>query len=208
VFDITIYGDDVLIAGKFPGPASNKRNLVLVDGDTGEVIRWYNNSPVLKSVLPAPELGGVYGGGRSLTALDFATGKKLWTRAKTTVDVIRAHDSKPAYRDLELDADGKTIWAACICDKVDANPAKALVKLDTEGNHDASWLTQVGTGTFGHSMVDHNGKLLLAAGGSDFVTEFDKTAGGARGWKQDTSGSALEVDPMSMARTLSQARRA
>jgi hypothetical protein len=208
VFDITIYGDDVLIAGKFPGPASNKRNLVLVDGDTGEVIRWYYNSPVLKSVLPAPELGRVYGGGRSLTAFDFATGKKLWTRAKTTVDVIRAHDSKPAYRDLELDADGKTIWAACICDKVDANPAKALVKLDTEGNHDASWLTQAGTGTFGHSMVDHNGKLFLAAGGSDFVTEFDKTAGGARGWKQDTSGSALEVDPMSMARTLSQARRA
>jgi len=192
VFDMTLYGDDVLIAGNFPGPTSNERNLVLVDGKTGEVIRWYN-APKLKSVLAAPELGSVYGGGRSLTAFDFATGKKLWTRAKTAVDAIRAHDSKPAYRDLELDADGKTIWAACICDKVDGKAAKALVKLDTEGNHDASWLTQAGTGSFGQSVVDHNGKLFLAAGGSDFVVEFDKTAGGERGWKQDTSGSAQAV---------------
>ena len=109
------------------------------------------------------------------------------------MDVVRAHDSKPAYRDLELDADGKTIWAACICDKVGVNPAKALVKLDTEGNHYPSWLTQAGTGSFGQSVVDHNGKLFLAAGGSDFVAEFDKAAGGARGWKQDTSGSAQAV---------------
>jgi hypothetical protein len=192
VFDMTLYGNDVLIAGKFPGPTSNKRNLVLVDGDTGDVIRWYN-SPSLKSVLAAPELGRVYAGGVSLSAFDFATGKRLWTRAKTEVDAIRAHDSKPAYRDLELDADGETIWAACICDKVDANAAKALVKLDTEGNHDASWLTQAGTGAFGQSVVDHNGKLYLAAGGSDFVAEFDKTAEGEPGWKQDTSGSAQAV---------------
>src|SRR5215208_6254621 len=192
VFDMTLYGDDVLIAGNFSGPTTNKGNLVLVDGTTGKVSRWYN-SPVLKSVLPAPELERVYGGGRSLTAFDFATGEKLWTKAKTDVDAIRAHDSKPAYRDLELDADGKTIWAACICDKVDANPAKALVKLDTEGKHYASWLTEAGTGSFGQSVVDHNGKLYLAAGGSDFVAEFDKTAGGTRGWKRDTSGSAQAV---------------
>ena len=108
-------------------------------------------------------------------------------------DPVRAHDSKPAYRDLELDADGETIWAACICDKVGVNPAKALVKLNTEGKHIASWLTQAGTGSFGQSVVDHNGKLFLTAGGSDFVAEFDKTAGGARGWKRDTSGSAQAV---------------
>jgi len=155
--------------------------------------RWYDDSPTLKSVLAAPKLGRVYGGGRSLTAFDFATGEKLWTKAKTDVDAIRAHDSKPAYRDLELDADGKTIWAACICDKVDANPAKALVKLDTEGKHYASWLTQAGTGAFGQSVVDHNGKLYLAAGGSDFLAEFDKGSGGARGWVRDTSGSAQAV---------------
>jgi hypothetical protein len=193
VFDMTLYGNDVLIAGTFPGPTSKERNLVLVDGDTGEVIRWYN-APKLKSVLAAPDLGRVYGGGLSLSAFDFDTGKKkLWTRAKTEVEAVRAHDSKPAYRDLELDADGKTIWAACICDKVDANPAKALVKLDTEGKHYASWLTQAGTGSFGQSVVDHNGKLYLAAGGSDFVAEFDKTAGGARRWRRDTSGSAQAV---------------
>jgi hypothetical protein len=193
VFDMTTYGDDVLIAGKFTDPTnSTHKNLVLVDGETGKVIRWYN-SPSLKSVLAAPNLGRVYGGGVSLSAFDFATGKRLFTRAKTSVDAVRAHDSKPAYRDLELDSDGETIWAACICDKVEANPAKALVKLDTEGNHDASWLTQAGTGSFGQSVVDYNGKLFLAAGGSDFVAEFDKAKGGERGWKQDTSGSAQAV---------------
>jgi hypothetical protein len=193
VFDMTLYGDDVLIAGNFPGPTSNERNLVLVDGDTGKVIRWYDDSPTLKSVLAAPELGKVYGGGRSLTAFDIDTGEKLWTRAKTEVDAIRAHDSKPAYRDLELDANGQTIWAACICDKVDGNAAKALVKLDKEGKHDTEWLTEAGTGAFGQSVVDHNGKLYLAAGGSDFLAEYDKATKGARGWVRDTSGSAQAV---------------
>ena len=192
VFDMTTYGGDVLIAGNFSGPSSTEKNLVRVDGATGKVVQWYD-APPLKSVLAAPDLGRVYGGGVSLSAFDFATGKELLTRAKTAVDTVRAHDSKPAYRDLELDADGKTIWAACICDKVGVNPAKALVKLDTAGKHYASWLTQAGTGSFGQSVVDHNGKLFLAAGGSDFVAEFDKAAGGARGWKQDTSGSAQAV---------------
>jgi hypothetical protein len=198
VWDMTIYGDDVLIAGKFSGPSSTKKNLVLVEGagpDAGQVIRWYNNSPTLKSVLAAPGLGTVYGGGVSLSAFDFATGKKLWTRSKTTVDpTIRTHASSPAYRDLELDADGQTIWAACVCDAVDGKPAKALVKLDTEGNHYAEeWLTKAGESTFGQSVVDHNGKLYLAAGGSDFLAEYDKTSGGARGWVRDTSGSAQAV---------------
>jgi hypothetical protein len=192
VFDMTLYGNDVLIAGNFPGPTTNKSNLVLVDGDTGEVIRWYN-SPKLKSVLAAPELGKVYGGGRSLSVFDFATGKELWTRAKTSVDpTIRTHDSKPAYRDLELD--GRTIWAACICDAVNGNPAKALVKLGIKGNHYTSWLTQAGKAAFGLSVVDHNGKLYLGAGGSDFVGEYDKARGGARGWARDTSGSTQAVE--------------
>jgi hypothetical protein len=197
VWDMMVYGTgpdaDVLIAGKFSGPSSTKKNLVLVDGTTGNVIRWYN-SPSLKSVLAAPGLGRVYGGGVSLSAFDFATGKKLWTRSKTTVDpTIRPHDSSPAYRDLELDADGQTIWAACICDAVDGKPAKALVKLDIEGIHYASWVTEAGEAAFGQSVVDHNGKLYLAAGGSDFLAEYDKTAKGARGWVRDTSGSAQAV---------------
>ena len=202
VWDMVVYGTgpdaDVLIAGKFSGPSSTKKNLVLVDGTTGNVIRWYNNSPSLKSVLAAPGLGRVYGGGVSLSAFDFSTGKKLWTTAKTTVDpTIRIHDSSPAYRDLELDADGKTIWAACICDAVDGQPAKALIKLDIDGNglatHDASWQTEAGEAAFGQSVVDHNGKLYLAAVGSDFLAEYDKTAKGARGWVRDTSGSAQAV---------------
>ena len=196
VWDMTLYGKNVLIAGNFPGPTSTQKNLVLVKGsgtNAGDVIRWYN-SPSLKSVLAAPGLGRVYGGGGSLSAFDFATGTKLWTKAKTEVVANRTHDSKPAYRDLELDADGKTIWAACICDKVDANPAKALVKLDKEGNHVTEWLTEAGTGAFGQSVVDHNGKLYLAAGGSDFVAEFDKDLGGARRWRRDTSGSAQAVE--------------
>jgi hypothetical protein len=198
VWDMMVYGTgpdaDVLIAGKFSGPSSTKKNLVLVDGTTGKVIRWYNNSPTLKSVLAAPGLGRVYGGGVSLSAFEFSTGKKLWTRSKTTVDsTIRPHDSSPAYRDLELDADGKTIWAACICDAVDGKPAKALIKLDIEGNHYASWVTEAGEAAFGQSVVDHNGKLYLAAGGSDFLAEYDKTAKGTRGWVRDTSGSAQAV---------------
>ena len=139
VFDMTLYRGDVLIAGKFPGPSNTRENLVRVDGATGKVIRWYD-APSLKSVLAAPKLGTVYGGGVSLSAFDFATGKELWTRAKTSVDpTIRVHDSKPAYRDLELDADGKTIWAACICDAVNGKRAKALVKLSIGGRHVTSW---------------------------------------------------------------------
>ena len=193
VWDMTIYGNDVLIAGKFAGPTSTEENLVLVDGESGKVIKWFD-SPSLKSVLAAPNLGRVYGGGVSLSAFEFATGKRLWTKAKTTVDPsLRTHDNSPAYRDLELDADGKTIWAACVCDTVDANPAKALVKLSTEGKHDASWLAEAGKGAFGYSVVDHNEKLYLSAGGSDFLGEFDKAAGGERGWVRDTSGSAQAV---------------
>ena len=49
VFDMTLYGDDVLIAGNFAGPSSTQKNLVLVDGKTGRVIRWFD-APSLKSV--------------------------------------------------------------------------------------------------------------------------------------------------------------
>jgi PQQ-like domain len=196
VWDIEAYGGtgDLLIAGTFAGPTSTQENLVLVDGSTGKVIRWYD-SPSLKTVLAAPGLKRVYGGGRSLSAFDFATGKELWTRAKTSVDpTIRTHDSKPAYRDFELD--GKTIWAACICDAVNSNPAKALVKLGIEGNHYTSWVTQAGKGAFGESVVKYNGKLYLGAGGSDFVAQYDKARGGAPGWARDTSGSTQVVEVM------------
>jgi hypothetical protein len=195
VWDIEPYGGtgNLLIAGTFAGPTSTKKNLVLVDGSTGKVIRWYN-SPSLKTVLAAPGLGRVYGGGRSLSAFEFSTGKRLWTKAKTEVNVKRAHDSKPTYRDLKRD--GRTIWAACICDAVNGNPAKALVKLGIKGNHDTSWRTQAGVGAFGESVVKYNGKLYLAAGGSDFVGQYDKAGGGSRDWVRDTSGSVQVVGLM------------
>src|SRR5918995_3279818 len=67
VWNMTLYGDDVLIAGNFPGPTSTQKNLVRVDGTTRKVEQWYN-APSLKSVLAAPDLGRIYGGGVSLTA--------------------------------------------------------------------------------------------------------------------------------------------
>src|SRR5215210_5619143 len=196
VWDMTTYRDDVLIAGEFPGPSSKGNNLVRVDGKTGEVIKWFD-APLLKSVLAAPDLGRVYGGGDSLLAFEFARGKKraLWSRAKITVDKsLHERNNKAAYRDLELD--GKTIWAACACDAVDGKPAKALVKLSTEGVHDASWITRAAKDSFGHEVVDRGRKLYLAAGGSDFLAELDKGAGGKRSWVRDTMGSAQAVEVM------------
>ena len=140
VWDMATYRGDVLIAGEFPGPSSKENNLVRVDGKTGQVIKWFDASP-LKSVVGAPDLGRVYGGGDRLSAFEFAKGKRVWSRAKITVDKSlhdRVHEA--AYRDLELD--GKTIWAACVCDAVNGKPAKALVKLSTEGVHDTSWVTR------------------------------------------------------------------
>jgi hypothetical protein len=45
-------------------------------------------------------------------------------------------------------------------------------------------------------VVNYNGKLYLGAGGSDFLGEYDKTRGGARGWVRDTSGSTQAVEVM------------
>jgi hypothetical protein len=194
VWDMTTYRGDVLIAGEFPGPSSKENNLVRVDGKTGRVIKWFD-APPLKSVLGAPDLGRVYGGGDRLSAFEFATGKRLWTRAKITVDKSlhdRVHEA--AYRDLELD--GKTIWAACVCDAVNGKPAKALVKLSTEGVHDASWVTKAAKDSFGHEVVDRGRKLYLAAGGSDFLAQLNKGAGGKRSWVRDTMGSAQAVAVM------------
>jgi hypothetical protein len=196
VWDMALYGDDVLIAGSFSGPSGKGNNLVRVDGKTGRVIKWFE-APPLKSVLGAPDLGRVYGGGDSLSAFESAGSKKhaLWSRAKITIDKSlydRVHEAD--YRDLERD--GKTIWAACVCDAVNGKPAKTLVKLSTEGVHDASWVTKAARDSYGHEVVDYNGKLYLAAGGSDFLAKLDKGAGGNRSWVRDTSGSVQAVTVM------------
>jgi hypothetical protein len=205
VWDLTLYdenkqieGDEnVLIAGKFSGPSSTQNNLVLVKGagpEAGRVIRWYN-APSLKSALAAPDLGRVYGGGVSLSAFELG-GTKLWTKAKTTVDTTLYPDApSPSYRDLELDADGQTIWAACACDAVDGNPAKALVKLNKEGAHDASWRAAADLPSWGMSLVNANGALYLGAGGSDYLAEFSKSDGTIT-WLSDTSGSVQVVEVM------------
>jgi hypothetical protein len=196
VWDMTLYGENVLIAGTFSGPSSTQKNLVLVKGagaGAGRVIRWYN-APSLKSVLAAPKLGKAYGGGESLSAFELS-GKKLWTKAKTTVDTSLYPDApSPSYRDLELD--GSTIWAACACDAVDGKPAKALVKLRTDGVHVTSWLAEADPTSWGMSLVKANGALYLGTGGSDYLAKYDKTAGGARGWRRDTSGSVQVVEMM------------
>src|SRR3712207_6557326 len=83
VRDIDVYGTNVVIGGDFRGPTSSQNNLVTVDGSTGQGLRWFNNSGKAQSVLAAPDLGRVYVGGASLSAYEFATGKKLWTRAQT-----------------------------------------------------------------------------------------------------------------------------
>src|SRR5918994_4879381 len=195
VWDMAIYGDDVLIAGKFSGPTSTQKNLVLVDGATGQVIRWYN-APSLKSALAAPDLGRVYGGGVSLTAFDKDSGTKVWTKAKTTVNTTRYPDApSPGYRDLELD--GQTIWAACACDAVGGKAAKVLVKLRaTDGEQDTSWLAQADPASWGMSLVEDNGALYLGAGGSDYLAKYDKSAGGSRAWQADTPGPVQVVEVM------------
>jgi hypothetical protein len=197
VWDMTLYGQDVLIAGNFSGPTSTQRNLVLVKGagaNAGQVIQWYN-SPSLKSALAAPDLGRVYGGGVSLSAFERG-GKKLWTKAKTTVDssLYSTNAPSPSYRDLELD--GQTIWAACACDAVGGTAAKALVKLDTDGNHASSWRAAADRDAWRMSVAQANGALYLGAGGSDYLAKFSKANGGNPNWLRDTSGSVQVVEVM------------
>ena len=205
VWDMTLYdenkqieGDEnVLIAGKFSGSSSTQKNLVLVKGagpKAGRVLRWYN-APSLKSALAAPDLGRVYGGGVSLTAFDKDSGTPLWSRAKTTVNTTLYPDAPtPGYRDLELD--GQTIWAACACDAVGGNPAKALVKLSTEGTHEASWRAAADPASWGMSVLKAtNGALYLGTGGSDDLAKYE-TTGGSPSWRRDTSGSVQVVEVM------------
>src|SRR5919112_6900298 len=199
VRDIDVYGTAVVIGGDFPGPTTGQRNLVVVDGTTGGLISWYNSAK-LQSVLAAPDLGRIYGGGVYLSAFDVATGKLLWSRAQTFVDqTVHSHSPAQGYRDLERD--GSTIWAACVCDNVSADPdvpskALALIKLSTEGVHDTSWVANVvATDIMGISVAQTSDNLYLGVGGTDYIAEFSK-ATGARVWKRDTSGSTQVVEVM------------
>ena len=196
VRDIDVYGDDVVIGGDFPGPNGTQKNLVVVDGTTGGLVRWYNSAK-LQSVLAAPDLGRIYGGGLYLSAFDVNTGKLLWSRAQTFVDQsIHSHSPPAGYKDLERD--GSTIWAACVCDDLSVSPSKALavLKLNTEGERDSSWVADVvATDIMGISVTQSADKLYLGVGGTDYIAQFSK-ATGAREWKMDTSGSTQVVEKM------------
>jgi hypothetical protein len=77
-----------------------------------------------------------------------------------------------------------------------AKAAKALVKLDLQGNRDASWRAAADPASWGMSLVEANGALYLGTGGSDYLAKYDKMARGARGWRRDTSGSVQVVEEM------------
>jgi hypothetical protein len=196
VRDIDVYGTAVVIGGDFPGPTSTQRNLVVLDGTTGALVSWYNSAK-LQSVLAAPDLGRIYGGGLYLSAFDVTTGKLLWSRAQTFVDQsIHSHNPPAGYSDLERD--GATIWGACVCDDLSVSPSKAwaLVKLSTEGERDASWVADVrSTDIKGISVAQSADTLYLGAGGTDYVGAFSK-ANGSLVWRKDTSGSAQAVEVM------------
>jgi Ca2+-binding RTX toxin-like protein len=212
VTEIKVYNNDVVIGGKFAGPTSTQKNLVVVDGTTGVTpetpARWFNAPNLLEALLTAPDLGVIYVGAKSLTAFDFATGNKLWTQAEATVDsTLRSHPLQAGYRDLERD--GSTIWAACACDAIKTPdgttfPTRSLVKLSTEGAYNASWdpINNVGPGgqtggdSWGISLVNTTDKLYLGTGGSDFLAEYPKANNGAISWKRDTSGSTQAVEEM------------
>ena len=194
VWDLAVYetggSDDVLIGGNFSG-GPGKKNLVLVDGGSGNIVQWYP-APSGKAVLAAPSLGRVYSGGQSLTAFN-VSGAKLWTRTKVGINPsIRGHNTPAAYRDMELS--GSTIWVACQCDRVDSQQdnAKSLIKLDTEGHWQSSFEpAQAGESATGIAIEVIGGDLYLGAGGSDYVASY--TTSGAQRWKRDTSGSTQEL---------------
>jgi hypothetical protein len=183
----------LVIAGRFTaGP--KKKNLVVVDPKRGRIVDWYQ-APIGKAVLAAPKLRTIYSGGISLTAFKFS-GRKLWTRAKLGINPdLRGHDTKPAYRDMELRR--KTIWVACQCDRVDSatDNAKSLIKLNSRGRWDPSFKPQgAGSAAWGVAVEMIKGDLYLGAGGSDYVASY--TTSGSQRWKRDTSGSTQELASM------------
>ena len=124
---------------QLPGPSSTKKNLVLVDGATGKVIRWYNNSPTLKSVLAAPgrPREGLRWGGESL-GVRLRHGQEALDQSEDHGRPHHTHPrqqsglSRPRARRRRPDDLGSVHLR-----RGERNPAKALVKLDIEGNHDA-----------------------------------------------------------------------
>lgn len=189
-WDMDALGDGVVVAGKFG--SSGQQRLVKV-GPTGA--QWFSGvSQPLKSVLVAPN-GLVYGGGTKLAAWNAVTRQKVWSnRSQVTTDPsLRAHTTKPAYRDLMWK--DNAIYAACQCDALEGAPVKALVRLSADGVHDPTFtpggLNADGAAT-GLAIATDGVDLYLGAGGSDFFASY--TTAGTQRWKRDTSGSTQSVE--------------
>ena len=125
---------DVLIAGNFPRAQVQHQE------------RTWSWSTALPESDPVVQLAvAEVGSGRARAREGLRRGgESLGVRLRHRQEAVdqsedhrRPHHTHPrqqaCYRDLELDADGQTIWAACVCDAVNGNPAKALVKLGHRG---------------------------------------------------------------------------
>lgn len=204
VFDLSTDGTNVYAAGKFTA-ANGAKNLVAFDAVTGILTQKFV-APSLKSVLY--DNGRVLGGSDILQAWFPAGGKDpSWDVTTVQIDpTLRAHTTKPAYRDLKP-VPGGGYFAACQCDWLTTDPdttdpttyqTKALVRLNAVGSYVPTWIPG-GTnplnpkgGAFGIDVfVDADG-VLLAAGGSDFTEKFDVLTG-QRIWRTDTNGSSQAV---------------
>ena len=189
--DFDVYGDDLVVGGKFQN-APNQRHLLMIDGHSGAVIRWFD-SQANWTVLAAPDLGRIYAGGVSFSAFDVA-GQRLWTKAPTTYVSPPGHNYPASHRDLLRD--GSVIWSACICDTVAGTSSKAIVKFDLEGNRLPYPVTVdvLDKNATGYAVKSDGAYLYLGAGGSDAIWKLTK--GGAKVWRRDTSGSTQQLTIM------------
>ena len=186
--DFDVYGGNLVVAGKFQN-GTKQRHLMMIDGSTGAVIRWFD-SPVNWTVLAAPDIGRIYAGGVSLSAFDIA-GPKLWTKAPTTYVPPPGHNYSAAHRDLLRD--GSVIWSACICDNTSGTPSKAIVKFDLDGNrlHYPVTVDILDKNAIGYALKSDGVDLYLGAGGSDAIWKLTKD--GVKVWRRDTSGSTQQL---------------
>jgi hypothetical protein len=199
VYDLATDGKRVYAAGKF-NAANGAENLVAFDAVTGRLKQKFI-APVLRSVLFRD--GRVLGGGTSLRAWLPRGGRdRSWDVTTVHIDdSLRAHTTKPAYRDL-MHVPGGGYFAACQCDSLTDDgttyQTKAIVRLNADGGYHAAWKPGgsnplgAGSGAFGIDVFVDSRSVVLAAGGSDFTAKYDLITGD-RIWRTDTNGSSQAV---------------
>jgi hypothetical protein len=200
VWKLATDGSTVYASGKFKLTSGGKTytNLVAFDGSTGNLIAAFQPKgvPVAHSVTVGG--GTVYAGGRKLVAFDASTGVAAAGFATSTIATdasLRAHNTPPQHRDLELI--GGFLYSACQCDSLTQGGTtrlvKALVRFDPlTGQHDQSFTPDgAGSAATGLDLATDGVDLYLGAGGSDYIARY--TASGSQVWKRDTSGSTQAV---------------